>query len=469
MGQALALNFCDHQVKVTAWNLEPDFTRAFIDANPSAPVTGVASLADLIAALPVPRNIILMIKAGPAVDEVLAQIIPLLAPADTIIDGGNAHFDDTRRRATKARAHGLEYVGLGVSGGEQGARFGPSLMFGGSTTAWQQLQKPLLSIAAHSHFGACAVRIGPNGAGHFVKMVHNGIEYADMQLIAEAYDIMRQGHALSNANIAPIFSDWNEGPLRSYLIELTAQVLAKHNDQGSLVDQIVDVAEQKGTGRWAVAAALDLGVPIPTISAAVDARVISSQQNLREATADRVVAPDWTVTKDRMDAAQPTSRRTSPRAPPQLNDIRDGLLVAKICAYAQGLAMIGAASHDYDWNISIADVARTWTGGCIIRADMLVDIVNAYEANPNLDNLILDERFTTQLNTYSPALRTVAGWTALTGLAAPACSASLNWLDGIRRLRLPQNLIQAQRDAFGAHTYRRIDDPDTAVHSDWSS
>ena len=449
MGQNLALNFCDQGLRVVGWNLEPEVTQAFVAANPLAAITGADTHAELVASLAAPRRILIMIQAGKPVDEVLSQILPLLDRGDILIDGGNAHFDDTRRRAALTHDSGIEFVGLGVSGGELGARFGPSLMFGGSETAWSQLRTPLESIAANSESGTCAVRIGPDGAGHFVKMVHNGIEYADMQLIAEVYDIMLRGRAMTNSQIAEVFGHWNEGPLQSYLIELTSSVLKKCNDQGSIVDQILDVAEQKGTGRWAVAAALDLGVAVPSIGAAVDARVISSQQTLRTAFAGTL-----------------SDSHQSPN-PPSAQILHNALMAAKICAYAQGLELIRAGSLAYEWDISIADVARVWTGGCIIRARILRDIATAYDASPALENLVLADAFKMLLNDAIPMLRQIAAWAPNAGIPTPAISASLNWLDGIHSARLPQNLIQAQRDAFGAHSYRRIDDADTPVHTDW--
>ena len=340
---------------------------------------------------------------------------------------------------------------MGVSGGEAGARYGPSLMFGGSKSAWKNLEDQLSTIAAKSDLGSCAEYIGPDGAGHFVKMIHNGIEYGDMQVIAESYDILSRGLKLTANEISEIFRDWNEGPLQSYLIEISAAVLAKQDPitDKPLVDLVLDSAEQKGTGRWAAQTALDLGIPIPTIAASIDARSISSRKTEREAAAKKlpgVSNTNITITSE---------------------TIGNALLAAKLCAYTQGMQLIRAGSERYNWNINLADPIRVWTGGCIIRARLLREIINALSEAPDVDNLLISPSITDMISQAIPGLREVLQAATQSGIPIPAFSASLSWYDAIRSPRLPQNLTQSQRDAFGAHTYKRIDDPETAVHTEW--
>jgi 6-phosphogluconate dehydrogenase len=449
MGQNLALNFRDHGYEIVVWNLESDVTSQFTEGVDA--ITGTSTLEELVAALTPPRRILLMIKAGAAVDEVLESLLPLLDQGDVVIDGGNAHFADTRRRVEQLAERGVDFAGLGVSGGELGARHGPSLMFGGPDAVWRELADPLTAIAADGDFGPCAMRFGDDGAGHFVKMAHNGIEYADMQLIAEAYDIMRRGLSWPSNEIADQFEHWNEGPLKSYLVELTGKVLAKTDADGPLVNGILDVAEQKGTGRWTIATAIDLGVAVPTITAAVDARVVSAEKTIREALGSVYSPP-------------PPSGRV-----PTVEDLHDALFAAKVIAYSQGLQLIRAGSQSYGWDIRIADVAKAWSGGCIIRAALLGDIVRAHTENPELPVLISDAAIRAGLSASVPGLRHIVGWAAKSAIPTPAFGSALAWFDSMQTTHLPQNLIQAQRDAFGAHTYRRLDDPDTPVHTDWLS
>jgi 6-phosphogluconate dehydrogenase len=455
MGRNLALNVADHGFKVAVWNLEQDVTKAFIAANPNC--VGTATLEELVASLERPRRIMMMVTAGKAVDEVLKKLKPLLQPGDIVIDGGNTYFEETQRREAEMAAAGLNFVGMGVSGGEEGARRGPSLMPGGSTDAWKALQPILEAISAKTDSGPCVAHNGPDGAGHFVKMVHNGIEYGDMQLIAEVYDLLSRGLGLGAAELSDIFARWNEGPLSSFLIELTAGVLAKKDpESGSpLIDLVLDKAEQKGTGRWTAEVALKLGVPIPTMAAALDGRGMSSLK------AERV-------------AAQPKIRGVVSPPPPAsekasiIAAAHDALLASKICSYAQGMALIKAGSTQYKWNINLGEMARIWTGGCIIRARLLATIMTSYRSTPDLPNLLVDPAFEEMLFGLQPNWRRVGGLAQSLGIPMFAIADSLAYFDSYRMGRLPQNMTQAQRDAFGAHTYLRVDRPEAGpVHSEW--
>lgn len=451
MGRNLALNFLDHNQCVSVWNLESELTATFEAEHAQAQLFCASSLTELVASLAKPRRILLMIQAGDPVDQVLNQLKVLLNKDDIIIDGGNTHFHDTQRRQSSLQAAGIHFVGMGVSGGEAGARHGPSLMFGGSKSAWKNLEDQLSAIAAKSDLGSCAEYIGPDGAGHFVKMIHNGIEYGDMQVIAESYDILSRGLKLTANEISEIFRDWNEGPLQSYLIEISAAVLAKQDSitDKPLVDLVLDSAEQKGTGRWAAQTALDLGIPIPTIAAAIDARSISSRKTEREAAAKKLPGVSNT------------------NIPITSETIGNALLAAKLCAYTQGMQLIRAGSERYNWNINLADPVKVWTGGCIIRARLLREIINALSEAPDVNNLLISPSITDMISQAIPGLREVLQAATRSGIPIPAFSASLSWYDAIRSPRLPQNLTQSQRDAFGAHTYKRIDDPETAVHTEW--
>jgi 6-phosphogluconate dehydrogenase len=459
MGRNLALNINDRGFSVAVWNLEQPATQKFLTDNPGRKLKGTQSLAELVQSLERPRRLLIMIKAGKPVDEVLTQLAPLLEPGDIVIDGGNTHFEETRRRESELKQRGINFVGMGVSGGEEGARHGPALMPGGEEAAWQRLQPVLEAIAAKTDSGPCVTHVGPDGAGHFVKMVHNGIEYGDMQLIAEAYDLMGRGLNMSAPQIGQVFARWNEGPLSSFLIELTAKVLAvKDTETGKpLVDLVQDKAGQKGTGKWTAELALELGVSIPTITAAIDGRVLSSMKDERTAASKRIRGSQISVNSlGEMETAA------------AIDAVHDALLAAKICSYAQGLQLITAGSERYEWNISLKETARIWKGGCIIRARLLDSIMRAYERTPTLRNLMLDEEFETRLfGAQSNWRRAVAMGQAL-GIPLPAFSASLAYFDSYRTARLPQNLTQAQRDAFGAHTYERTDKPGLGfMHTDW--
>jgi 6-phosphogluconate dehydrogenase len=449
MGENLALNFMDQGTPVAVWNLETEWTERFVAQHPDA--KGTRTLEELVAALPRPRRMLMMIKAGDPVDKTLAALKPLLAPGDVVIDGGNSWFKDTQRREADYRAAKLNFVGMGVSGGSEGARHGPSLMPGGTPEAWQTLRPQLEAIAAKTEAGPCVTYVGPDGAGHFVKMVHNGIEYGDMQLIAEVYDLLRRACGWDAARVADEFDRWNRGALESFLLELSARVLRKRDEATGrpLVEMILDVAGQKGTGKWSSQVALDLMVPVPTIGAALDARLISALKR------ERVAA-----------------EREFPRAPDGGNagelaaELPGALYTAKICSYAQGMALIAAGSREWNWNVSLGEMARIWKGGCIIRARVLDEFMRAYASPTPPANLLLDRGLRANMN--EQALRRVVATAARLGIPVPALSASLAYLDAYRTAELPQNLTQAQRDAFGAHTYQRKDDPSGKfVHTDW--
>jgi 6-phosphogluconate dehydrogenase len=443
---------------VAVWNLEQPVTQKFLADNGSERFLGTSSLAELVAALPRPRRIWLMIKAGKPVDIVLAQLAPLLDPGDIVIDGGNTHFEETRRREADLKTKGLLLVGMGVSGGEEGARKGPSLMPGGDRSAWESLRPILEAVAARTESGPCVTHVGPDGAGHFVKMVHNGIEYGDMQLIAEAYDLLSRGLGLTAPEVAEVFAGWNQGPLSSFLIELTAEVLQVRDPETGqpLVDLVVDKAGQKGTGKWTADMALDLAVPIPTIAAAIDSRFLSSLKTERLVAATKV---------------RPVITGSPPGPAERLayiQAIHDGLLAAKICSYAQGMHLIRAGSDTYGWGISRREMARIWKGGCIIRAKLLDDIMRALDRDPALSNLLLDADFEARTFEAQPGWRRAVAAAVGLGIPVPATAASLAYFDSYRTGRLPQNLTQAQRDAFGSHLYERLDRPELGfVHSEW--
>jgi len=457
MGQNLALNVEDHGRAVAVWNLEPEWVDRFVSANAGRKIVGTKALPDFIAALEKPRRILMMIKAGDPVDQMLQKLAPLLSPGDIVIDGGNSFFKDTQRREAEWRAKGLNFFGMGVSGGEEGARHGPSLMPGGSRDAYEHVKDTLEAISAKSDSGPCVTYIGPDGAGHFVKMVHNGIEYGDMQLIAEAYDLMRKALGLSAGQIAEVFSIWNRGLLESYLIEITSEVLRVADpDSGKpLVDLILDKAGQKGTGKWTAQVALDLGIAIPTIAAAIDARVLSSMKDERVTAAKQYGRAEEQYSGDRNAF---------------LEAIRNALYAAKICSYAQGMSLIRAGSQEFKWDINLRETARIWKAGCIIRAKLLDSIMQAFDRRPDLPNLLLDAKFQADVVAAAPQWRQVVATAATTGIPIPAMSASLAYLDSYTSAQLPQNLTQAQRDFFGAHTYQRSDRPNAPfVHTDWQS
>src|SRR5438270_4069686 len=414
MGENLALNVEEHGFSVAVWNLESEWVDRFIQKNNGKHLVGTKTLQDFVKSLARPRAILMMIKAGDPVDMTLEKLAPLLEPGDIVIDGGNSWFKDTQRREAGLKQKNLNFFGMGVSGGEEGARHGPSLMPGGDKSAYEHMKAVLQSIAAKTESGPCVTYVGPDGAGHFVKMVHNGIEYGDMQLIAEAYDILRKTLGLGEAEIGEIFAQWNRGPLESFLIEITAQILAVKDPQTGkpLVDQILDKAGQKGTGKWTAQIALDLAVPIPTIAAAIDARVLSSLKEERVAAAKMFAAPKIPPVPDTF-----------------IDDVHDALYAAKICSYAQGMALIQAGSAEWKWNIDMREMARIWKAGCIIRAKFLDSIMRAYERNPNLPNLLLDDDFRARIQQSQDAWRRAVSFAQSSGFAVPAMSASLAYFD----------------------------------------
>jgi 6-phosphogluconate dehydrogenase len=459
MGQNLALNVTDHGFRVALWNHTEAKVGSLIQrGGPNRQWIGTRTLKEFAAALGRPRRILLMIKAGAPVDEMLEKLAPLLSPDDIIIDGGNSFFADTQRREAAMRAHRVRFVGMGVSGGEEGARYGPSLMPGGARAAYERLRPILETIAAKTDSGACVTYVGPDGAGHFVKMVHNGIEYGVMQLIAEAYDLLRRALGLSAAQTADLFAEWNQGPMESYLIEIASKVLSVRDPETDrpLVDMILDQAGQKGTGKWTVQAALDLGVPIPTIAAAIDARVLSSMK------AERVRA-----------SAQPAGAATTRVAGDThelIDAVRDALAAATLCSYAQGMALLRVASAEHRWQVDLREIARIWTGGCIIRARLLDTIMHAYARDVDLPNLLLDADIRLRMLAVELGWRRTLQMAVAHGIPIPALSASLAYFDSYRTAVLPQNLTQAQRDYFGAHMYQRIDRPEAGfVHTDWQA
>ncbi len=454
MGRNLALNIADHGFRVAVWNREPNLTEDAVKES-GGRLIATASLAELVQCLEKPRKIMMMIQAGKPVDMVLEQLKPLLESGDIVIDGGNSLFEDTRRREAMYREAGLRFMGAGVSGGEDGARHGPSLMPGGDPEAYAEIRPVFEAIAAQSDSGACVTHCGTDGAGHFVKMVHNGIEYADMQFIAEAYDLLLSVLGLSAAQIGDIFEEWNHGPLESFLIEISAKIFKVKDSKtgGALVDSVLDKAGQKGTGRWTAQVALDLGVAIPSIAASIDARVLSSMKDERVVASQLLRGPQNSVGVEKSQFA---------------SAVHDALYAAKIGAYAQGMALIAAGAKKYGWAINLREIARIWKGGCIIRARFLDSIMKAYESNPELPNLLLDPQFADWVATRQTPWRSVLSQALLNGVPVPGMASSLAYYDSYRRADLPQNLTQAQRDAFGAHTYQRKDDPNGPfIHTEW--
>ena len=459
MGRNLARNLARHGYRVAVHNRNPERTRSLIaEHGGEGEFVASESMADFVGSLRRPRAVIVMVKAGAATDEVIAQLVELLEPDDIVIDCGNTHFTDTVRREKDLAAIGLYFVGTGVSGGEEGALHGPSIMPGGSEQAYRTLGPIFESIAARVEGIPCAVHVGPDGAGHFVKMVHNGIEYADMQLIAESYDLLRSGLGAEPAQIAEIFREWNEGELESFLIEITADVLA-HTDAATgrpFIDVVADRAEQKGTGRWTVQSALDLGIPITGIAEATFARSLSGHADQREA-AQRAFA--------RVAETDPAGLVDDPKQ--FVEDVRNALYASKIVAYAQGFDHIQAGSTEYGWSIDPGAMATIWRGGCIIRARFLDRIRAAYADNPRLESLLVAPYFADAVKAGADSWRRVVATAVHAGIPTPTFSSSLAYLDALRRPRLPAALIQGLRDNFGAHTYQRVDRPGS-YHTLWS-
>jgi 6-phosphogluconate dehydrogenase len=460
MGENLTLNIERNGFPVAVFNRTPARTEAFMQERaPGLDITASTSVEEFVNSLVRPRRIILMVKAGPPVDAVIAELVPFLDQGDMIIDGGNSFFLDTERRDKELAAKGYHFVGMGISGGEEGALWGPSLMPGGPDEAYQVLEPMLTAIAAKTEAGPCVTHIGPGGSGHYVKMVHNGIEYGDMQLIAEAYDIMRKALQMEPPEMADVFERWNKGRLSSYLIEITAAVLSYIDvDTGKpLVDVILDEAEQKGTGRWTSQNALELATPVPTIDAAVFARCISAMKEQRVEASKVLHGPEGA------DQAEAHDRAEKDKV---LAALEDGLYFAKVSSYAQGMALLRAASKAYNYNLNLSEIARIWKGGCIIRAKLLDPIRKAFSDNPDLENLLLAPEFTPVVNETAAGCRAVVRLARQAGIPCPAHSASLDYVESYRQARLPANLTQAQRDYFGAHTYRRTDKPGI-FHTEW--
>jgi len=454
MGQNLALNMERNGFAVAVFNRTTETMESFVEAHPGKRLAGCSTLAEMVESLHRPRRIMLMVKAGPAVDAVIDQLEPLLESGDLIIDGGNSYFTDTERRAMALEANGLRFIGAGVSGGEEGALHGPSIMPGGDPEAYALVRDVFEAIAAKVQGEPCVTYLGPGGAGHYVKMVHNGIEYGDMQLIAESYDILRRGLGLAASDLHAIFAEWNRGELESYLIEITADIFARKDDSTGLplVDLILDEAQQKGTGKWTSQNALDLGVPIPTINAAVESRILSGYRAERLAASRVLEGPSGAFEGNRERL---------------IEDVRDALYMAKICSYAQGMALLRAASHEYGYALNLGDIAAIWRGGCVIRARFLDRITEAFRRNPDLPNLLLDEGFRDEVQRRQTALRTVVRAATELGIPSLALSSALAYYDAYRAGRLPANLTQAQRDYFGAHTYRRVD-REGMFHTEWT-
>jgi 6-phosphogluconate dehydrogenase len=457
MGENLALNIASRGYSIAVFNRTTSVTDAFTGGRGKQPnVVGCHSLTDLVAALKPPRKVMRMVKAGPAVDELIKTLIPLLSKGDVIIDGGNTHYADSERRTKEVEAAGLLYIGTGVSGGEEGALKGPSLMPGGSKAAWPLVQPIFQAIAAKVGPKGdipCCDWVGPRGAGHYVKMVHNGIEYGDMQLICEAYWLLKQGAGLSNDQLADVFAQWNKGELDSYLIEITRDIFTvKDPDTGDfMVDRILDKAGAKGTGKWMSQLALDLGVPSTLVTEAVYARCLSALKEARVRASKLLKGPDLT---------------THDRPAEFIEQVRQALYASKIASYAQGYVQLAAAAKEHEWPLDYGDIAMMWRGGCIIRAQFLERIYEAYKAQPALENLMLAPYFADALAKAQQSWRHVIATAATIGVPVPAFMTALAYYDGYRHATLPANLLQAQRDYFGAHTYERTDKPGT-FHTEW--
>ena len=469
MGQNLVLNMANHGFAVAVYNRTTEVTDKFVGGLKDEPadkvwegtadrIHGFATLEEFVQSLKRPRRVMIMVKAGKPVDAVIDQLKGLLQPGDIIIDGGNSDFVDTNRRSKELREQGFLFIGTGVSGGEEGALKGPSIMPGGHHEAWPHVKDILQSISAkvgENEDIPCCDWVGEDGAGHYVKMVHNGIEYGDMQLICEAYFILKNALGLTNDELHQVFKEWNEGELASYLIEITRDIFTvKDKKTGNdLVDMILDTAKQKGTGKWMSQHALDLGVPTTLITEAVYARCLSAQKDERERAAKILSGPDTKFEGDRKQF---------------IDDVKQALYASKLVSYAQGYVQLDAAAEEFGWKLNNGNIALLWRGGCIIRSVFLGDIKSAFDKNPDLENLLLDDFFKKAVDESQPAWRRVVATAVNLGIPVPAFGAALSYYDGYRSARLPANLLQAQRDYFGAHTYERIDEPrGETFHTDW--
>jgi 6-phosphogluconate dehydrogenase len=457
MGQNLVLNMDDHGFKVAVFNRTVSKVDDFINGNAKGTgVIGTHSIEELVSVLKRPRRVMLMVKAGQPVDSFIELLIPHLEAGDIIIDGGNSNYHLTIRRAEYAESKGLLYIGTGISGGEEGARHGPSIMPGGSPEAWPHVKPILQAVAAKVEDGTpCCDWVGPNGAGHYVKMVHNGIEYGDMQLISEAYHLMKEGLGMSHDEMHQVFAEWNEGKLDSYLVEITRDILGFRDEDGSpLVEKILDTAGQKGTGKWTAISALEMGIPLTLISEAVLARFLSALKDERVAASRVLSGPEPVFKGDKASF---------------VNDIHDALYASKIISYTQGFMLMQAASQEYGWDLNYGSIALMWREGCVIRSVFLGDIKDAYEKDPSLSNLLLDPYFKGEVMAAQAGWRRVVARAVEMGIPVPAMSIGLAFYDGYRHARLPANMLQAQRDYFGAHTYERVDQPrGQSFHTNWT-
>ncbi len=458
MGQNLILNMNDHGYTVVAFNRTVSKVDEFLNdaAKGRKTIVGAHSIEELAGLLKRPRKIMLMVKAGKAVDDFIETLLPYLEPGDVIIDGGNSHFPDTIRRTSYLESKGLLFVGTGVSGGEEGARFGPAMMPGGSAKAWPLVKDIFQAICARTPDGApCCDWMGNDGAGHFVKMVHNGIEYGDMQLICEAYQIMKQGLGMSNQEMHAVFTEWNQGELDSYLIEITRDILGYKDEAGEyVVDKILDTAGQKGTGKWTSDSSLELGVPVTLIGEAVFARCLSAMKADRVAASKILSGPPFAFSGDRKAFVE---------------DVRQALLASKLVSYAQGFMLLAEAAKQYKWDLNYGGIALVWRAGCIIRSAFLGRIKEAFDRNPKLSNLLLDDYFHGVIERCQASWRRVVVQAVAAGVPVPAFTTALSFYDGYRSERLPANLLQALRDYFGAHTYERVDQPrGKFFHTNWT-
>jgi 6-phosphogluconate dehydrogenase len=455
MGRNLLLNMADHGFSVAGYNRDPSKVADLKTEAAGKNVFGASDLKEFVLKLKRPRAIMLLVTAGKAVDMVINELLPMLQPGDLVIDGGNSYYADTDRRTQELTAKGIHFLGVGVSGGESGARFGPSMMPGGSQQAYEVVRPIFESIAAKVNNEPCVTYLGPSSAGHYVKMVHNGIEYGIMQLISEAYDILKRGIGLSNDELHTVFKEWNDAELKSFLIEITANIFLQPDEQkeGRLVDYILDSAKQKGTGKWTSQCGMDLGVPLSIIDVAVTSRYLSALKQERVAAAKTLSGPkpSFNLNGDKQAV---------------VNQVKDALYFATIGAYAQGMHLLKVASDTYGYNLKLDDVARIWRGGCIIRATLLEDITNAYKKNPDLANLLVDPSLAAVIAGRQDSTRQILGLAISAGIPVPALSTALAYFDAYRTSRLPSNLIQAQRDNFGAHTYERID-TEGVFHTHW--
>ena len=456
MGRNLALNMADHAFQVAVYNRTTARKDEFmVEEGAEAGIIGADTLEELVPLLKPPRRVLVMVQAGPGTDAVINRLTKLLEPGDIIIDGGNAHYDDTARRTRNLEEQGLLFIGTGVSGGEEGARYGPSIMPGGSAAAWPAVKEILQAIAAKVADGTpCCDWVGPGGAGHYVKMVHNGIEYGDMQVLAEAYSLLHTGLGMTHDEMAAVFGSWKGGPLDSYLTDITADIMSFRDDDGSpLLEKILDAAGQKGTGAWTGISSLELGVPVTLVSEAVYARVVSALKDQRVAASVILPGPDPVITGDRSTI---------------IRDIHDALYASKIVSYAQGFMLLKAAAREYEWDLDYGGIAYLWREGCIIRSALLEYIKQAFTRENKLDSLVIDPYFQSELDKSQAGWRRTITRAVQAGIPVPAYSTALAFYDGYRTARLPANLIQAQRDYFGAHTYERVDRPrGEFFHTEW--